>query len=125
MRLHRYYRLMFLHYMVKVMLLIYRVIMLNLYHTLTKPYCNPNYKEALYGKGYALNGQGNYAAVTSYYDKALAVDPNLKYALDGKQKSSFKDGPLAYTRKALLSLVWDQRSKCSRIFFCIVSMINS
>jgi tetratricopeptide (TPR) repeat protein len=59
---------------------------------------DPNYKEALNGKGNALDGLGNYAQdiqyydkairyhdmAIQYYDKALSIDPNDKYALYGK-----------------------------------------
>ena len=39
---------------------------------------------ALVDKAYALYSQGNYTQAIQYYDKALAIDPNDKHALNGK-----------------------------------------
>jgi len=46
----------------------------------------------LNNKGAALDSQGNYAEAISYYDKALAIDPNDKNALNWKQKALSKMG---------------------------------
>jgi tetratricopeptide (TPR) repeat protein len=45
---------------------------------------------ALINKATVLYYQGNYTQAIQYYDKALAVDPNDKYALDGKGKCSLQ-----------------------------------
>ncbi|MGN6633819.1 MAG: hypothetical protein ACTHKP_16525 [Nitrososphaeraceae archaeon] len=36
-------------------------------------------------KGTAVNHLGDYADAIPYFDKALAIDPNFKAALQGKQ----------------------------------------
>ena len=43
---------------------------------------DPNYKVALNNKGSALLNQDDYDQAITYFDKALAIDPNDKQALD-------------------------------------------
>ena len=45
---------------------------------------DPNFKDALNGKGDALNNLGNYTQAIQYADKALGIDPKFKYALNNK-----------------------------------------
>jgi tetratricopeptide (TPR) repeat protein len=40
--------------------------------------------EALFDKGLALDGLGQYEEAISYYDKVLAIDPNNIFALGNK-----------------------------------------
>jgi tetratricopeptide (TPR) repeat protein len=42
-------------------------------------------KDCLFNKGNAFYYQDNYAQAIQYDDKALAIDPNYKQALDNKQ----------------------------------------
>ena len=56
-------------------------------------------------KGDAFYNQGNYTQAIQYYDKALATDPNDKYALDGKGNALHNQGnnklAIQYYDKAL------------------------
>ena len=56
-------------------------------------------------KAYALYSQGNYTQAIQYYDKALAIDPNDKDALDGKGNALYNQGnnkqAIQYYDKAL------------------------
>jgi tetratricopeptide (TPR) repeat protein len=45
---------------------------------------DPNYEDALYDKGDALNYLGNYSQALPYLDRALALDPSDKYSLNDK-----------------------------------------
>ena len=69
--------------MVKVLLFTAKVITHKLYSISIKYIdkalaIDPNYKEALNDKGFALYRLGNHTQAIQYYDKALAVDPNDK-----------------------------------------------
>ena len=61
---------------------------------------------ALVDKAYALYSQGNYTQAIQYYDKALAIDPDDKYALDGKGNALYNQGnnklAIQYYDKALV-----------------------
>jgi tetratricopeptide (TPR) repeat protein len=46
---------------------------------------NPNNIYALNGKGNALYGLGKYQDAITYYDRALAIDPNFVTASSNKQ----------------------------------------
>jgi tetratricopeptide (TPR) repeat protein len=48
---------------------------------------NPKYLLSLIEKGDFLDSIGNYRLAISYYDKALAIDPNNAEALNGKQQA--------------------------------------
>ena len=52
----------------------------------------------LVGKGNALIEQGNYAGAIQSFDKALSIDPNDKYALEGKGYALYNLGN--YTQSA-------------------------
>ena len=45
---------------------------------------DPNYTEALNGKGLALDSLGKYEEAITWYDKALGIDPNYMYSLYNK-----------------------------------------
>jgi tetratricopeptide (TPR) repeat protein len=45
---------------------------------------DPKFEDALYYKGDVLFHIGNYTEALTYLDKALAIDPNDKDALDDK-----------------------------------------
>ena len=45
---------------------------------------DPNFEDALNGKGVALKNFGNYNEAITYFDKALAIDPNDNMALNGE-----------------------------------------
>jgi tetratricopeptide (TPR) repeat protein len=42
-----------------------------------------------------LDHQGNYAQAVEYFDKALAIDPNYKFALNGKGWALYYQGNYA------------------------------
>ncbi|HXX97454.1 MAG TPA: tetratricopeptide repeat protein [Candidatus Bathyarchaeia archaeon] len=44
----------------------------------------PHDVDALNNKGVTLNSLGNYTGAILYYDKALAIDPNLPYVCSHK-----------------------------------------
>jgi tetratricopeptide (TPR) repeat protein len=44
----------------------------------------PYYPAALNNKGTVLRDEGNYTGAIGYYDKALAIEPNLLSALNNK-----------------------------------------
>ena len=46
----------------------------------------------LVDKGDSLLNQGNYPLAIQYFDKAIAIDPNYKEALDNRQATLFKMG---------------------------------
>jgi tetratricopeptide (TPR) repeat protein len=66
---------------------------------------DPNYRDALGGKAYALDTLGNYTQAIQYYDKALSIDPNDKTTLYNKANTLFNQGNYAeaiiYYDKAL------------------------
>ena len=61
-----------------------------------------NEKYALYEKGDALNNLGNYTGAITYFEKALAIDPNFKDALNAVQMLSDKKVALYDNGSALL-----------------------
>jgi Tfp pilus assembly protein PilF len=66
---------------------------------------DPNYINALNGKGWALNFQGNYAQAIPLFDKVLAIDPKYRDALNNKGWALVELGnyteALTYLDKAL------------------------
>ncbi|HEY7082145.1 MAG TPA: tetratricopeptide repeat protein, partial [Nitrososphaeraceae archaeon] len=48
------------------------------------------YTDALHRKGISLYELQNYTGALEYFDKALAIDPNDKFALESKGESLFQ-----------------------------------
>ena len=89
---------MFLHWLTRVVLFTTKVITHKPYNIIDKALAiDPNYKEALSGKGNALDGigstfynQGKYTQSIQYYNKALAINSTDSSALFGKQNAISK-----------------------------------